>query len=237
MRYTMTCAVAIVAAALSITAVTSAQQAAQPQPKAAQAPPATTAKKADPDKPAQGSGKLPAGWKVRLDDAASKVDDVIVKEEQAALTFTTGPAGIYWKADMNADKNYEFRAVFSQLKPSTHPEAFGLFIGGQDLDKDTQRYNYFLVRQDGKYSIRQRTGATTKPIVDWTDVKTMREPKGVKTSNTLIIRAMADTVHFLINDEEVKRLPRRSVSADGQAGVRINHNLNVQVSRLTLSKR
>jgi hypothetical protein len=227
-------AATMVVASLLIASLTSAQP---PAPKPAQTPPASTAKKADPDKPVQGGGKLPAAWKARFDDPGAKIEDVSVKEEPAALTFVTGPAGIYWKPDMKPEKQYELRAVFSQLKMSAHPEAFGLFINGQDLDKDTQHYVYFLVRQDGKYSIRERTGATTKPIVDWTAAKTMQDPKAVKTTNTLIIRAMADRIHFLINDEQVHVVPRSSAGADGQAGVRINHNLNVQVSRLTLSKR
>lgn len=181
-------------------------------------------------------GTLPGGWKTRLDEPGAKPDDVVVEEDSKtdALTFTTGPAGIYYKPDMKADKNYELRAIFSQLKTSEHPEAYGLVFGGQDLDKGTQRYRYFLIRQDGKFSIRERNGAATKPIVDWKDVRSMKDPKGTKTSNTLIVRAMADRVHFLINDEEVHRLPRATAAADGLTGLRINHNLSVQVSKFAL---
>ena len=190
----------------------------------------------DADQAIKGSGKLPDGWKVRFDDATAKPDQVIVEEKDSALTFTTGPAGIYYKPNMKAAGDYEFSAAFSQLKPSQHPEAYGLFIAGQDLDKPTQRYTYFLIRQDGKYLIKSRDGDATKTIVDWTAAPSMKEPKGVKTSNTLVIRGSGGTVRFLVDDQQVHKLARAQAGGDGIAGVRVNHNLNVQVSKLAVKK-
>lgn len=178
---------------------------------------------------------LPLGWKARLDDPAAKLDAVTINAEKDALTFRSGPAGIYYKPGDKAEKSYEVSASFSQLKPSEHAEGYGLFISGQDLDKDTQRYLYFLVRQDGMVSVRSRNGATTKPIVDWREAAPMKEPKGVKTSNTLLVRTVGDGVQFFINDKQVYRMPRSQVP-DGIAGLRINHNLEVQVSKFTVKK-
>ena len=126
--------------------------------------------------------------------------------------------------------------AFSQLDPSDFPEEFGLFIAGADLDKDTQRYTCFMVRQDAKFSIQKRTGDTFKSVVAWRPVPAMKEPKGVKTTNTLIIRALGDTVRFLIDDKEVAKLTREQVGGDGIAGLRINHNLHVQVSKFEVKK-
>jgi 3-keto-disaccharide hydrolase len=182
-----------------------------------------------------GSGKLPDGWKARFDDAAGKPEQVVLDEKDGALTFTTGPAGIYYKGD-KAEKDYDFSATFSQLKPTAMAEAYGLFIAGQDLDKDTQRYTYFLIRQDGKYLIKARNGAAMKTIVDWTDAPSMREPKGVKTSNTLEIRATANSVQFVIDSKPVHAMTRDQIGPDGVAGIRVNHNLNVQVSKLQIKK-
>jgi hypothetical protein len=194
----------------------------------------------DPDKAIKGTGKMPAGWQARLDDPSTKLEAVIVKEEKNALTFTTGPAGIYYRPDKKVTGNYEVAATFSQLKPSAHPEAYGLFIGGMDLDKETQRYTYFLIRQDGKYLIKSRDGATTKPIVDWTPAAPMKDAnvakQGFKDSNELAIRVQGDKVSFLIGGTEVHALPRAQVTTDGIAGVRINHNLEVQVAGFDLKK-
>ncbi len=194
----------------------------------------------DPDTTVKGGGKLPAGWQARLDNDAAKLDGVVVAEDKGALTFTTGPAGIYYNPSMKGSGNYQVSGTFSQLKPSVHPEAFGLFIGGTDLDKPTQRYTYFLVRQDGKFLIKSRDGSATKPIVDWTLAAPMKDAdpakQGFKTSNELAVRVQADTVSFLIGGTEVKSLPRSQVTTDGIAGVRINHNLNVQVAGFDLKK-
>jgi hypothetical protein len=189
-----------------------------------------------PDKPVAGSGQLPGEWKVRFDKPDAKPETVDVKEEKDALTFKTGPAGIYYKPSMKAEKDYEVSASFSQLEPAAQPEEFGLIIAGNDLDKDTQRYTTFLVRQDARFAIQKRTGAVTKNAVAWRPVPAMKEPKGVKTTHTLIIRALGDSVRFLIGDKEVAKLTREQVGGDGVVGLRINHNLHLQVSKFEVKK-
>jgi hypothetical protein len=191
---------------------------------------------ADPDKPVQGSGKLPGDWKVRFDKPDAKIETVDVKEEQNALTFKAGPAGVYYKPNMRAEGNYEISASFSQMDPAEFPEEFGLFIAGADLDKETQRYTCFLVRQDARFAIQKRTGAVTKNAVAWRPVPAMKEPKGVKTTHTLIVRAVGNTVRFLIGDKEVAKLTRAQVGGDGVVGLRINHNLHLQVSKFEVRK-
>ncbi len=93
-----------------------------------------------------------------------------------------------------------------------------------------------MIRQDGKYLIKSRNGAAAKTIVDWTDAPSMREPKGVKTSNTLEIRATAKSVQFVVDGKPVHAMTRAAVGRDGLAGIRVNHNLSVQVSRFTIRK-
>src|SRR6266513_2823509 len=73
---------------------------------------------AGPDKPVTGSGKMPGDWKVRFDKPEAKVGMVDVQEEKDALTFKTGPAAIYYKPAMKAEKDYEVSAAFSQLEPA-----------------------------------------------------------------------------------------------------------------------
>jgi len=194
----------------------------------------------DPGKVIKGSGKLPTGWEGRLDDAAAKLDAVVFMEDKSTLTFTTGPAGIYYKPAMKGSGDYDVSGTFSQTTPSAHPEAYGLFIGGSDLDKDNQRYTYFLIRQDGKYLIKSRDGATTKPIVNWTTAAPMKDANvakaGFKTSNELAVHVKGSKVSFLIGGTQVHELPRTQVSTEGIAGIRINHNLEVQVTGFDVKK-
>jgi hypothetical protein len=182
-------------------------------------------------------GRLPDGWKVRFDDPAVKPDQVAVEEKENALTFTTRAAAIYYKSTMKAAGDYELSAVVSQIKTTARPEGYGLFIAGGDLDKDAPRSTYFLVRQDGKYLIAARHGADVKPVVDWTAAPPMHETSGMKTSNTLVIRASGNEVRFFIDGKQMRQLTRMKAGGDGIVGIRVGQDLNVQVTKLTLKKR
>jgi len=201
--------------------------AAQQTPAAQQAP----AKQ----EPAKSTNSLPDGWKVRF-DTPSAADAVRVETGDDSLTFTTGPEGIYYKTDMKAEKDYNLTATFSQLKPTPTPQPYGLFVAGEDLDKPTARYTAFLIRSDGKYQIVSWNAAAPKVVVDWTAAPQMRELKGVKTSNSISIRALQGAVHFLISDKEVHQMPRARAGADGVAGIRIGSGLSVQVDKLSVKK-
>lgn len=178
---------------------------------------------------------LPDGWRARLDDPAAK-DAGTVQVEKDAIVLGGGPGGIYYKSDMKAEKDYSAVAAFTQTKTLPAPQPYGLFVSGADLDKDTYRYTAFLVRQDGKYQIVTRTGDKQTVVVDWRAASPMVEPKGVKPTNTLEIRAMQGAVHFLIGDKEVHQMPRDKVGPDGFAGVRLGPGLTVQVTKLEVKK-
>jgi len=185
---------------------------------------------------ARATGPLPDGWKARLDDALAKPDAVRVAAEKDSFTFTSGPAGIYYKPAMKAEKDYTLSASFSELKPPATPQPYGLFVAGADLDKDAPRYTAFLIRSDGRFQIVTYTAGKPAVVVDWKAAPQMIEPKGVKTSNTLTIRALQGGVHFLIADREVHQMPRERAGADGNAGVRIGSGLTVQVDKLEVKK-
>jgi hypothetical protein len=220
----------LIATTLAAAAIACSSPAAeQTSPKAAgQASPKQEAAKLE--------ANLPEGWKARLDDPAAKTDAVRVTTERDSLTFTSGPAGIYYKPDMKAEKDYTVSATFSQLKPTPQPQPYGLFIAGADLDKDTARYTTLTVRGDGKYQIAAWSGGKPSILVDWTAASPMADPKGVKTSNTLTIRAMQDAVHFLIGEKELHQMPRARAGGDGIAGVRVGPGLSVQVDKLSVKK-
>ena len=182
------------------------------------------------------TGTMPAGWKARLDDVSAKPDSVNVAAEQESITVTTGPAGIFYKADMKAEKDYQLTATFSQLKPAVPPQPYGLFVGGTDLDKEVPRYTALLIRGDGKYQIVSRNGARMTTIVPWTAAAKMADPKGVKTSNMLAIRGLQGAVHFFVGEKEVHQMPRAKAGADGIAGVRVGPQLSVQVHDLSVKK-
>ena len=192
----------------------------------------------DPDKKVAGGGTLPSGWKGRLDSGDKSLAGVKAMQMSGGVHFTTGPAGIYYRPADKATGAYETHATFTQNVPAAHPEAYGLIIGGSDLDGTGQKYTYFLVRQDGKFMIKRRAGEATPTVTDWTDSAAIKKPDASgKSVNTLAIEVGRDKVRFLVNGTEVSTTDAAKVDTAGVAGLRINHNLNVHVERFAVKAR
>lgn len=192
----------------------------------------------DADRGAAGAVGVPAGYVGRTDREGADISGA--KYASAAggrWEVTTGPAHIVWAAKDTARGAYTASAAFDQLESPAHPEAYGIFIGGQNLDGAAPRYTYFLVRGTGQYLVKVRDGATTKDVVGWTssDAVPKADASG-KATYRLAAHTTADTVHFLVNDKVVAAVARSAVPTDGIAGVRINHNLHVMVTPLVVKK-
>ena len=193
---------------------------------------------ADPDKKVAGGGTLPAGWKGRLDSGDTSLAGVKAMSMNGGVHFTTGPAGIYYRPADKAAGVYETRATFTQMAPAAHPEAYGLIIGGSDLEGAGQKYTYFLVRQDGKFMIKRRAGDATPTVTDWTDSAAIKKPDASgKSINTLAVDVTRDRVRFLVNGTEVATAEAAKVDTTGLSGLRINHNLNVHVESFSVKSR
>jgi hypothetical protein len=191
----------------------------------------------DHDKAVTGGGTLPTGWKAHLDNGAA-LAGVKVTPMGGGVHFVTGPAGIYYRPADKPTGAYAASATFTQMEPAAHPEAYGIFVGGADLDGANQKYTYFLVRQDGKYLIKRRAGNATPTIADWTDSSAIHKADGTgKMSNTLAIEVGKDKVRFLVNGIEVTSADTAAVDTAGLAGLRVNHNLNVRVEGFTVKPR
>src|SRR6185295_2469580 len=191
----------------------------------------------DPDKKVAGGGTLPSGWKGRADGTDS-LAGVKVMPMGGGVHFMSGPAGIYYRPADKASGTYETRATFTQLQPAAHPEAYGLIIGGADLEGAGQKYTYFLIRQDGKYLIKRRAGESTPTVADWTDNAAIRKADSSgKMSNTLAIEVGKDKVRFLVNGTEGTSAETSKADMAGIAGLRINHTLNAPVEGFTVKSR
>lgn len=183
----------------------------------------------DADKKVTGGGTLPTGWKARIDGAAP-IAGVKMTPMGGGVHFMTGPAGIYYRPVDKPTGPYTASATFTQMEPAAHPEAYGIIIGGSDLEGANQKYTYFVIRQDGKYLVKRRAGAETPTIADWTDSPAIKKADASgKMSNTLAIDVGKDKVRFLVNGTEVTSTDAAKVDTTGVAGLRINHNLNVHV--------
>lgn len=181
---------------------------------------------------AQESGCCATGWEGRLDRPSMSLErDVWFRDMGSGVHATTARgAGIFWPADANASGDYSVSATFKQMSVGSHAEAYGLFIGGSDLEGDAVRYVYFLVRQGGQYLIKTRDGASTGNIVGWTSHDAVHDAADDGTiTNTLAVRVADGTVHFLANGTEVHSAPASEIPTDGTPGIRVNHRLDIHV--------
>ncbi|MEJ2615702.1 MAG: hypothetical protein P8Z35_12145 [Ignavibacteriaceae bacterium] len=179
---------------------------------------------------------LPKYWEVRLDKTDENKDDIKVTRDSNYNHFVTGPAAIYYNTKNAEYGLYKIEAEFIQVKPSKHPEGYGLFFAGKNLQKDNQNYIYFLIRQDGKYLIKERNGKDTKEIVNWiSDDNINSQNKNGQTINKLTITVNQRVVIFGANGRAVKFFKKSLFDKTvGIVGLRINHNLNVKVSGLKI---
>jgi len=196
----------------------------------------------DPDKLVANGGVHVPGWTGRLDPRPAaqgrKITEALFTSMGSGIHATAGPAAIYWNPSNSPTGNYGVKATFNQTKASAHPEGYGLFFAGHDLDSANQSYAYFLVRQDGKFLINHRANdSTVHKIVDWTENAAVKAIDATgKASNALAINVDATDVHFLVNGTEVHKIPRSVLDSGGGhagttgiAGIRVNHNLDVHI--------
>ena len=192
---------------------------------------------ADPDRQTAGGG-VPAGYTARADREGTDLAALQYAAQGGdSWVITTGPAHIVYAPTDSASGAYTVRAEFEQLEQPPHPEAFGLFVGGQGLDGADQRYTYFVVRGTGEYLVRAREGGDTRDVVGWTksDAVPTQDSAG-KATYRLAIEVGADSVRFLSNDQRVAAVARSAVPTDGIAGLRVNHNLRVRTGPVQVQK-
>jgi hypothetical protein len=186
-------------------------------------------------------GKLPLGWKTRLDGAKDHhrgTDTLSFVQMTPGYHVTTGPAAIMWAPDSSATGSYTVDAtIFLFPTNGRDQEGYGIFIGGQDLDSERQRYTYFLLRNDGKYLIKQRQGTKTTVLKDWTALPAIKVQAGTDAmQNDLRVTVGTTAVSFVVNGSEAVSLPRAQVAPDGIFGLRLNHAVNAHVSKVSRGK-
>ena len=189
--------------------------------------------------PASGQER-PDGWLTRFDrEGMSEADIESFVEMPPGWHVTTGPAGIFWHPQNVATGNFRAEMEVFLFDPEGRREAFGMILGGSDLEGPGQDYTYFLLRDGGEYIIKRREGTEAPTVRPWTsdDAILGYADRGDETTarNVLAVEASTDEVRFYVNDTEVARVPRPEVGVDGIFGFRANHQLNLHISRLDVT--
>jgi hypothetical protein len=187
---------------------------------------------------------VPQGWKQRIDRSTSASDPdaagTVKFVTQGAGFHSTNPqAATYWNPANTASGTYTVKATFNLVKPASHSCYYGLIFGGGNLDGPDQSYLYFQIDQFGTWLIKNRNGNATPMLSAKTPNDAVKKPGADGTStNTLEVRVGADKIDFVVNGVVVNSSPKTDALAktDGIYGLRVNHQLEVQIDGFGMSK-
>jgi hypothetical protein len=186
--------------------------------------------------------QTPKGWKMRVDRSTSASDPDApgtIKFVQVGSGFhaTNPQAAVFFNPANTASGNYTLKGTFTLLKPSGHTNYYGLVFGGSDLEGAGQNYTYFLVAQDGSWLVKKRAGEATSDVVAKATNAAVKTPDASgKSVNALEVRVGADKIDYVVNGTVLQSTPKSGVKTDGLYGIRVNHQLDVQVDGLAVSK-
>jgi hypothetical protein len=186
----------------------------------------------------EGGGVFPPGWAVRVD--AGSPTQLSFAVMAPGWHATTATSAIIYRTDDKASGTYEVSSKMHLFPEGPgHREAFGIFLGGQDLQGPGERYTYFIIRGDGTFKVKRRAGASATDITrDWTTSPAIVKARtDGPVANALSVSVAGSKVSFLVNGQEVYSAPRANIDTDGIVGLRINHNLSIHVASLDIRKR
>lgn len=203
---------------------------------------------ADGSKPQGENLNVPDGWEWRFDKAGADVNvgsdaesaDVYFVNMTPGWHITTGPAGIYYHTDNKAEGDFILDSkIYLFDTKGRNREAFGLFIGGQNLKSDNQSYVYFLLRNTGEYLIKKRNGSETSTIKGWTKAGNMNlftDETESSAENDFQVKVEGDEITFSLNGKVLSSMEKGDLNTDGHYGFRVNHSINLHISSLKLSE-
>ena len=179
------------------------------------------------------AAQLPAGWSARPD----KGDASGVKFAAMGPGFhvNAGQAAVLYRDEDKVGSKFHTIVTYAQTKAPTHPEGYGLVFGGTDLAGPGQKYTYFLIRGDGMYSVKTRSGDATASVVPWTASDAIQKADTTgKTTNQIEIDAAGAKVVFKVNGKTVYTM--ETADRAGIVGLRTNHGLDLHISGFAVHK-
>jgi hypothetical protein len=212
---------------------------------------AGTAAAQDADRSVADGGIKISGWQGRVDrrpmSQGKTINDSRLVAEGANLRLSVGPAGNFWNAAHTASGDYEVKATFKEHKmAASHPHSYGIFIGGADLQSDTETLAYCIVYGTGTFSVKTFHG--DPPVTTLVDRQAHaainKADANGEATNTIGWRVQGNTAACVVNGTAVHTFqkseligPDKITSTDGIYGLRVSHNLELTVSGLAKTGR
>lgn len=202
----------------------------------------------DGSKPQGENQKVPEGWEWRFDKASAEVTvgsdaesaDIFFVNMTPGWHITTGPAGIYYHPKNSATGDFAIESkIYLFDTKGRNREAFGLFLGGENLKGEDQSYVYFLLRNTGEYLIKKRTGSETSTIKGWTKTDAMNmftEETESSAENDFQVKVSGNELTFFLNGTTLTTVEKGNLNTDGIYGFRVNHSINLHISSLEKTK-
>lgn len=191
----------------------------------------------DADVAAVGGTGVPTGYVGRTDRPNQQLSAAKYAVSGKGWDITTGPAHILYRPGDSASGSYTVTTTIDQLAAPAHPEAYGVFVGGRDLDGAGQRYLYFLVRGTGEMMAKVREGDKTRNALDWQKHAAIPAANASgQASYKLAIQVAGDSVRLRVNDQPVATVAAAGLPTSGVYGNRVNHNLHVRATPPTVTR-
>ena len=199
-----------------------------------------------------GGGITADGWKGKVDAAeaakGATINDSKFAQQGAEIRINNGPAAVYWNPAQTASGSYTVSATFTEPKymsSNDHPHPYGLFIGGNKLDTDQATLLYCTPYGNGKFIVRgfgpapfQMGGRAPAP----NEAVHKAETGGSVTQDVAWV-VTPEKAECKINGTVVGSFPKADLvgagkleSLDGIAGLRIAHNVDVNVTNFKVAK-
>lgn len=199
-----------------------------------------------------GGGITAAGWKGKVDagEAAkgATINDSKFAQQGAEIQINNGPAAVYWKPSETASGSYTVSATFTEPKymsSNDHPHPYGIFIAGSKLDTENATLLYcapygngsFIVRGFGPapFMLNGRRGAPNDAV--------KKAAAGGSVTQEVAWVVTPEKAECKINGAVVATYPKaelvgagKAESLDGIAGIRVAHNVDVNVTNWKITK-
>lgn len=202
----------------------------------------------DDDRTVKDGGVKVAGWKARVDrrpaSQGKTVNDSKLAMENDALRLSVGPAGNFWNPTNTATGDYSVKATFKEHKmAASHPHSYGIFIGGKDLESESETLMYCIAYGNGTYSVKTFHGANVTTLTRPTEHAAVHKADANgEATNEIGWRVQGGNASCVINGQVVETFDKskyagadKLTSTDGVYGIRVSHNLELTVSGLSKS--
>lgn len=211
---------------------------------------ATAVQAQDADRSVKDGGIKVDGWTGRVDrrpmSQGKTVADSRFTAVDGGFRLSIGPAASYWSDANTATGNYEVKATFKEHKmAASHPHSYGVFIGGANLEADTETLLYCIVYGNGTYSVKTFHGANVTTLVDRAEHTALHKADANgESTNEIGWTVVGGKPSCVVNGTVVKSFERGDVvaadklgSTDGIYGIRVSHNLELTVTGLAMKRK